>query len=365
MSVKPVVMVGAFPPPVHGMSAVNAAVREQLCQYEASPIVIDTAAKNLDRSILSRFSRLPKIVTGLIRLATTLHIAQGSFYMSVSGGFGQIYEIAFVWVARLKGLNIYLHHHSYAYLRNKNRMTSMLITSAGPNATHITQCKRMASRLQELYPVATTVAPVSNTVFMPLNAITERKPPEKLSTVGFISNVCREKGIFEFLEIIESPEAEKLDLRAKIAGPFQDSETEQKVRARLAKCRRADYVGPKYGEEKNKFFSSIDVLIFPTVYDNETEGIVNHESMSHGIPVITYGRGCIPEIVKDDWGLVIEPGQKFSPAALDKLQYWSENHDEYLLACRRARQNFDDSKTENQSRWKILLEQITGKQPTQ
>ena len=38
---------------------------------------------------------------------------------------------------------------------------------------------------------------------------------------------------------------------------------------------------------------NIDLLIFPTRYTNETEGIINHEAMSRGVPVIAYGRGAI------------------------------------------------------------------------
>jgi len=47
-----------------------------------------------------------------------------------------------------------------------------------------------------------------------------------------------------------------------------------------------------------------------------------HEAMSRGIPVIAYGRGCIPEIIGADCGLVIDPADPFVPAALAKLESW-------------------------------------------
>ena len=62
-------MVGAFPPPTHGMAAVNAAVRERLLGAGVELLVIDVAAPSLDRSPMKRLGRLPKVLHGLVGLA--------------------------------------------------------------------------------------------------------------------------------------------------------------------------------------------------------------------------------------------------------------------------------------------------------
>lgn len=64
-----IVMAGPFPPPVHGMSMVNAAVRDALRQVGVTPTVIDLAAPSLDRSMAARLGRLPRVLRGLGRLA--------------------------------------------------------------------------------------------------------------------------------------------------------------------------------------------------------------------------------------------------------------------------------------------------------
>lgn len=63
-----IVMVGAFPPPVHGMAMVNTAVRAQLQKAGVEPLVIDLAAPNLNRALANRLRRLPKaaIIPGAI-----------------------------------------------------------------------------------------------------------------------------------------------------------------------------------------------------------------------------------------------------------------------------------------------------------
>ena len=61
----PVVLVGAFPPPLHGMAAVNAAVREALERAGIEPWTINLAAPNLNRLLVFRLRRLPRVLHGL------------------------------------------------------------------------------------------------------------------------------------------------------------------------------------------------------------------------------------------------------------------------------------------------------------
>jgi glycosyltransferase involved in cell wall biosynthesis len=152
-------------------------------------------------------------------------------------------------------------------------------------------------------------------------------------------------------------------LHARLAGPFQDTDTEQAVRERLRTLPQVEYVGPQYGAAKDAFYEGIDVLIFPTRYENETEGIVNHEAMSRGIPVIAYGRGCIPEIVGADCGLVIDPAEPFVPAALTKLENWLADPAAFQAASQTAAARFAHTYDENAVRWRALLEDIVGTPP--
>src|SRR5680860_532784 len=88
----------------------------------------------------------------------------------------------------------------------------------------------------------------------------------------------------------------------------------------LKELHSLDYVGPQYGADKKTFFDSIDALIFPTRYANEAEPLTIHEAATHGLSVIAYGRGSIPEIVGSDCGLVIDPAETLAPAALAQIR---------------------------------------------
>lgn len=351
-------MIGAFPPPVHGMAAVNAAVRDVLQQAGVTLTVIDLAAPGLDRSLAARLGRLPRVLRGLGRLASKRGSRNATLYMSVSGGLGQVYELAFLLLGRLRGMRLFLHHHSFAYLDRPGMLTRALVRTAGDDAVHIALSAGMAERLQRAYR-AGRVIPVSNAVFF-IVADAPAVVRSRLVTIGFLGNISAEKGAFEFLDLVAAAGNARLPVRARLAGPFEDAATEQAVRKRLASLPQVEYVGPQYGADKDAFYAGIDALVFPSRYINEAEPVTVHEAMSRGIPVIAYGRGCIPEIVGADCGLVIDPAEPFVPAALAKLQSWLADSAAFEAASQAAAARFARTYDENEARWRALLAELTG-----
>jgi glycosyltransferase involved in cell wall biosynthesis len=355
---RSMVMVGAFPPPLHGMAAVNAAVHDGISAAGVSPVVIDIAAPNLNRSLRARFGRLPRVLFGLVRLACLRGARRGTYYMSVSGGWGQLYELAFVLVARLHRNRVFLHHHAYAYLNRRSILTAALLRLAGTKALHIALSPGMAARLNSLYRVERVVA-ISNAVFLPPQTYSLSSPPRRrLCTLGFLSNIAPEKGVFEFLDLAADIREAGLPVRAKLAGLFQDAETERRVRERLPSLPNVEYIGPQYGEAKEAFFASIDVLVFPTRYANEAEPLTLHEAMGRGVPVIAYDRGAINEMICRDCGKVIDQTAPFVPAALAVIETWLADPDAFEGISLAATRQFVKLQRENMARWQDVLGEL-------
>lgn len=320
-------------------------------------MVINLAAPSLDRSLGVRLSRLPRVLRGLGRLVSKRGLCGTTLYMSASGGLGQAYELAFLLLARLRGMRVFLHHHSFAYLDEPSALTRALVRAAGADAIHVTLSPKMAKRLISTYG-AGQVVPVSNCVFLMRGDMGQVRLRESPNTVGFISNIAPDKGVFEFLDLMVLANAVGLSLEGRLAGPFQDAETERAVRDRLEALPEVQYVGPKYGAAKDKFFAGIDVLAFPTRYANEAEPVTIHEAMSRGIPVIAYGRGCIPEIVGPDCGLVIDPSEPFGSAALTQLERWLADFGAFRTASKVAAARYASTYEQNEAGWRVLLEDI-------
>ncbi len=343
------------------MSTANAGVHKNLLALGANVMALDTAAPSLDRSFIARLGRLPRIVRGLWRLATSPRLSCVCFYLSASGGSGQLYDVLFLLLARVRRMQIVVHHHSFAYLGDPTWLAQVMVTSAGSRAVHVTQSRGMAQRLQTLYGVG-DVVPISNAVLYPREAGGARRRMA-VGKLGFLSNLAAEKGVFEFLDLMAAAEAAGLPVTGVLAGACQDQNMRERVEQRLRSLRNLSYVGAVYGADKEQFLDAIDVLVFPTRYRNETEALVNHEAMSRGIPVIAYGRGCIPEIVGADCGLVIDPAEPFVPAALAKLENWLADPAAFEAASRAAAARFARTYDENEARWRALLEDIVGAHP--
>jgi glycosyltransferase involved in cell wall biosynthesis len=346
-----IVMVGAYPPPFHGMAAINEAVRRQVVDNGAVPIVFDISASNLDRSISTHFGKFRRVIRGLAGISFRRGLNKATLYMSISGGWGQLYEVFFLLVARLRGMRRYIHHHSFAYIDHPSRLAGMLTFVSGQTCVHVVLSQSMANRLQEAYPRARRTLVISNAAFFGDEWMAHRVDRRKLNTIGFISNISREKGIFEFLDLAARCESKGLKLKAKIAGPFQDKATERLVKSEIKKLRTVEYLGPRYGEDKERFFQSIDVLVFPTLYANEAEPLTIHEAMSRGVPVIARGRGCIPEIVRAGTGRLVAPGAQFVEKAMNQLEEWAETSIDFENASQRAGQCFEQLYAESRRRW--------------
>jgi glycosyltransferase involved in cell wall biosynthesis len=326
----------------------------------AHPVVINTSARNLDRSLRTRLFRLKRVFIAAILLTFERRMRGANLYMSVSGGLGQLYETVFSFMARMRGMRLFMHHHSYAYLDERSLCTQLLLKTAGASAVHILLSEGMRKKLCFTYKTPHTIS-ISNAVFFYHKENLACRPYHPMNTIGFFSNISAEKGIFEFLNLVKAMQDENLSVNAIIAGPFENSAIEKAVIERLDRLHRAEYVGPMYGSSKIKFFESIDVLVFPTRYMNEAEPIVVLEAMSRCVPVVAFGRGAIPEIIDSTCGRVIGIKDDFVSKALLQIKIWRCSQKHYAAASKAAFRKFLKIYDENNHQWMELLEMLTGK----
>jgi glycosyltransferase involved in cell wall biosynthesis len=317
------------------------AVRMRLARAGKRSSVIDVSAVALDRRWSVHFWRFAKVLGGLGRITLLTPSAGDALYMSVSGGFGQFYELAFAAIARVLRLRVFLSHCSYAYLDRRSALARFLFAIAGSRATHVVLSVEMGARLRHVYPACTRTLVVSNAAFVEPTVPEAPKVRKALKSIGFISNISAKKGVFEYLEVARRIESLGWHLSVKLAGPFDDAETEARVRNALKSLPSVEYVGPRYAAEKAEFFSKIDVLLFPTKYVNEASPVTLHEAMGYGLPVIAYNRGAISELVVEGCGLLVAPGDNFVEAAVQQIGAWRTSPPVLELASSMARRQFE------------------------
>jgi glycosyltransferase involved in cell wall biosynthesis len=341
--------VGPFPPPLHGMSAINQAVYERLLNEKKNIIKLDTAPKTLKRDLFSRFSRLGKILRAWFRLLQ----AQGKrdvLYLSLSGGWGQIYDFVSLLIARLKKMRCIIHHHNFSYLQRKRVLTALLFLVTGEDTYHVVLCHEMANVLYQQYGRHLKTLILSNLSFL-INQSNKFSYPMALQRIGFLSNITRAKGGETMIRLAQEIREAALPLRVIMAGPCPEDDLEKQLQ-RAVKEGLLEWRGPVYGEEKTKFWQEIDVLVFPS-YENEAEPLVVWEALMASRPVITFRRGCLTSQVGDA-ACLIEPDKDFVKVTVDILAHWLNDKRRYLTMVYKTHSRYAAMIEQAHSKWQSL-----------
>ena len=352
---KPIIFfVGAFPPPVHGMAMVNFYIFEQLKAYGLNPVIFDISGDSLDRRIRSKFKKILKVIIAIYCLLTRRGLHGDILYISISGGMGQVFDIIFAILAQFRKMFLVMHHHSFSYLDIFSFRTKLLVKFAGKNCIHLTLCDRMANRLKMNYKVMKTCT-ISNSVFCYKKIQPVKESVKTLKKIGFISNISAEKGIIEFLHLMKIIQNENLPIKGIVAGPFINIDIERFFFSYLKNLHNVEYVGPKYGVEKDDFFQGIDALVFPTRYIHEAEPMVVLEAMRSGLPVISYDRGCISALIGREWGKVVSYEVNFPTTAFEVIKNYFLHPNVYERASFLATSDFNEIYLSSNQRWENFL----------
>ena len=307
---SPLLIISHFPPPVHGFAVISSAIAEHVSQWRpvtkvnlARPSRI-TAWKHLrqmSRAIAVSASLLPRRINGAQEIS-----------LGVNGGLGLLYNILLLAVARGLGYRTVLHHHTYGYITRHSRLMAVLCALGGAKLEHVFLAHSMARQFQARYGNTKVAHVLENALFVPPTPALDRAPGPL--RIGLLSNLSREKGLYDFLATATLLREAGLDAEMYLAGPA-GAEDLGAINAAVADG-LVHWSGPLYGAEKDAFFAKIDLFLFPTRYVFEAQPTVIYEAMAAGAPVIAFDRGAIKEQVQDCLA-VVDQADDFARRALD------------------------------------------------
>jgi glycosyltransferase involved in cell wall biosynthesis len=334
---------GPLPPPVHGFSTICAMMLD-LLKARMPVEVFDRAPSPRPKPI----GVLQQLIRALNYLATCIGNRHTALYLALSGGRGQLIDLLYVLISKLFRRPIYIHHHSYAYINTPSRLNRCFFALVRKES-HIVLSPNMGASLNRVYGLdPARVRVVSNAAFYrwddahPVQA-NEAAPLQ----LGFLSNITFEKGIVEFFGVLAALNRRGIEYRAHIAGPVAP-EARHSFDELLKSTAHVHYVGPVYGEEKERFYRQLDIFLFPTRYANEAEPLVIHEAMRRGVYVIACDRGSIGEMLRDGAGLLL-PREAVVEAAAAHIERLSNDRSALFFAksasMQQAQRTLSSSKT--------------------
>lgn len=320
-----VLIVGQFPPPVNGFSYVTQEMAK-LLSFRHEVVSVDLRSRVTGKGITYYLDRLRLALRGCLAIGRrALGRDKAQVYFACDGGFGIAYFLILASVARIANARTYLHHHNFSYIDKRYSLMALLLKIMGPRVTHIFLSDEMGKKFAARYKRHVEGITLSNSAFVaPVSESGDRAAKASPGTlvIGLLSNLNEEKGLYLFLETLRQALARNMNVKAILAGPAERDADRQAIQAAQAEFgSRLDYRGPVYDESKLAFYRDIDVFLFPTCYANEAQPTVVFEAMAHGVPSLSYDRGCIKDQIGMT-GAVAEQRMNFPEFALEFLKQW-------------------------------------------
>lgn len=296
------VVLGPYPPPMHGASRIAQAVVEGV---EARGGVVRVMSTTVTGRAY-HLRRLVKYVWFALEVARLKRrVGRTRLYQTGAGGSALYYQALVALVARVLRVPQVFHHHSYAYLNARSRAMRMLVWAGGAQMVHIALCEGMGRKLREDY-FCDRVMCFSNALLVGFEPDVAR--PERAEfVVGHLSNLCNEKGLGLVLSAVDCLRASGMDLQLEVAGPAATPQVQLQLEAHIAQSDGlTTWHGALHVDKVPQFMRGIDCLLFPSQYRNEASPLVVLEALREGTPVLATDVGCLGEVLGAS-GWLVEP----------------------------------------------------------
>lgn len=316
MTTPHILFITPLPPPVHGSAMVSQYIKDsELIQgeFDCDFVNLSTSRrmdeigkggiKKLLRFVGSFFTLFYKLLThryDLCYLAITCH------------GVGFLKDAPFVLLCKLFGCKVVIHQHNKGMSKCIERWPYRWLIPCVYKRT------RVILLSWYLYPDIEKAVKREQVVICP-NGIPETVSGERLMasrdnvergsaasssslTVNllFLSNLIPSKGVYVLLDACKILKERGQDFHCHFVGgeskEINRSVFEQAVRERaLDDC--VTYHGPKYGDDKERYWQIADVFVQPTFEDCFPLTIL--EAMQHHKPIVSTNEGAVPDMVLD------------------------------------------------------------------
>jgi len=318
---KKVLFLGRFPPPVHGAAIMNQNYFEALDKdknFEVKRIKINyldslnELGKVNFRKFFGFFAVFFKTLFSLIEFRPSI-----VYFELAPKGFAFYRDSVYVLLCKLFRKKIIFHFQAKGVSKAvKNPLAKKYYRLIFRKTKSILLSEMLYYDVKEVMG--------KNQIFIVPNAVKDELPEKgfkkiiqkrkqnKKLILLFLSNMIETKGPLDVLKICNKLKKEKVDFECNLVGKFQDEDFRKRFENKLEEFKlekHCKYLGPKYGEEKQKILEKTNYLIFPTKYPEECSPLVILEAFMYGIPVLSYDNGAMREIIDKDYlGFVSKRG---------------------------------------------------------
>lgn len=351
-SLTRLVVIGASPPPIHGVVIMTGQLLSALRKLDAcaghldirDPRPISTLGRFDFRNVtlgLRHAWQLDRMLVGNPN-AAGVHIS----ISQVTWGFARDAVFAGIVRMRRRRLYIQLHGGALAEFHRKSSLPMRLLIHAVIRQSYQVWVLTPTLRAQFAgFVPESHVHCIPNVVEDPLAempiATSESRRDSTALRILHLSNLLPEKGCFDLLAALKMLGPESADWEIRLVGSASPP-IERRLREEIAilekqGAARVSLLGELTGRQKSEQYAWANVFAFPAT-GQEGQPLVLLEAMAAGIPIVATSQTGIGDTVADDQeGLLISPGD--TPALVEALKRLSREPGlrERLAAGARAR----------------------------
>jgi glycosyltransferase involved in cell wall biosynthesis len=306
MSKSRILFILHFPPPIHGSSIVGKQIMDcELinntfnCEYvnlTTSQVVDEIGKKGLIKYIRALKIYLVVLFKLIIHRYDLCYLA-----ITVTKG-GILKDSPLVFLCKLFGRKVIIHQHNKGVSLFQNIKLFDVIYKLVYKDTKVVLLSWYLYPDVSKYVNKKDVFICPNGV-MPNDKVTSDKLTNKVTQILFVSNLIESKGCYILLEACKILKDKGLSFNCNFVGAatkaiLKDEFIEQIDLRGLSN--QVFYLGPKYGNDKNRIFEKSDIFVFPTSYHKECFPLVLLEAMQFSLPVVSTFEGGIPDVVEDN-----------------------------------------------------------------
>ena len=333
LSNKPkVLFIMHMPPPVHGAAMVGKYIHDSKIVNESFDCRFENMmlAKNLEDIGKSGVKKFFNLLSQLKRFKNAIKEFQPDLvYITPNAAGGAFYK-DFVVVQYIKhclkkyspNARIVVHYHNKGVASRQGKFLDNILYKKFFKGLKVILLANVLYEDVKKYVAKENVFICPNGIPESLQEEPVAERHNEIPKILFLSNLIVSKGVIVLLDALKILKERSILFACDFVGA-ETSEINVACFIDNVKKRGLDsvvsYAGCKYGADKQSFFESADIFVFPTFY--ETFGLVNLEAMEYKLPVVSTNEGGIPDVVVDgETGLICERNKAKSLAvALEKL----------------------------------------------
>lgn len=298
-------IIGPFPLPIHGMSLANQILFDVFTQE--NDIDLDKFDITLSRALKSKRDqgklKLRAVIDSLVNLIRLFGFIikrrGGIFYFTPPQSvLGYLRLSPAIVLSKLLRGNCIVHFHGSRFTYYYEKASPLLQWAVRKTFPYIDRFILLGESIKNSHSSLLGVDKIEickNGVFPPLNQELNKREPCNKKTILFLSNLMKDKGVFEFLDAVSKLPVDQY--KVDIAGMIEKSH-QQEIESKLHELRDlVTYHGPVFGEKKDQLFSAADFFVLPSYDEGQPMSIL--EAYSYGCVVITTNVGGIPDIFSD------------------------------------------------------------------